>query len=203
MVTTIEQIKQLRQAVGAGIQDCRFALEQANGNYTEALQYLQEKASAQLAKHAARDASQGVIELYSHGAGRIGVMVEVNCETDFAARSAQFLAFAHEVALQIAGASPEWVSEEEIPQDILREEEEKIQQRIRAQGKPQALIPRIVSGHMQKFMEKTVLLSQTSIRDETTTVAGMLAQLGGVLGEKVVIRRFARWEIVADEDQSN
>jgi elongation factor Ts len=200
MTTTIEWIKQLRQATGAGVQDCRMALEQANGIYDEALHALQEKTAAALAKHADRMASQGIIELYSHGSGRIGVMVEVNCETDFAARSAAFLAFAHEIALQIAGASPEWVQDDDIPQGIVQQEEEKAREKARSQGKPDALIPRIVSGHLNKFLDQNVLLRQTSIRDDSTTITQLLAQVAARLGEKVIIRRFTRWEIIPLEE---
>ncbi len=200
MTTTIEWIKKLRQATGAGVQDCRKAFEQANGNYDEALQALQEKAAAALAKRANRLASQGIIELYSHGSGRIGVMVEVNCETDFAARSPAFLSFAHEVALQIAGASPLWVQDEDIPQSILQQEEEKAREKARSQGKPDTLIPRIVSGHLQKFLDQNVLLRQTSIRDDASTITQLLAHVAASLGEKVIIRRFVRWEIVQPEE---
>ncbi len=199
MTTTMEMIKQLRQESGAGVMDCRQALEQCNFNYPEALHFLQEKAAAQAAKRAGRDASQGTIAIYSHAGGRLGVMVEVNCETDFAARSAVFSQFAHELALQIAAAAPHWVSDADIPAALLAEEEEKIAARSRAEGKPEALIPRITAGYLEKFKDQRVLLRQTSIRDEGTTVAQMLARVAASTGEKIAIRRFARWEIVTDQ----
>ncbi|HWQ47322.1 MAG TPA: elongation factor Ts, partial [Longilinea sp.] len=189
-------IKQLRQETGAGVQDCRKALEQNDGNYTAALHSLQEKSAAAAAKRSDRQASQGIIELYSHGNGRIGVMVEVNCETDFAARSTAFLTFAHELALQIAGASPLWVRDEDIPPDILQQEEGKVREMAWSQGKPDELIPRIVAGYLKKFMDQNVLIRQPSIRDDTRTISQLLAQVSGSLGENVIIRRFARWEIV-------
>src|SRR5512137_1280744 len=124
MAITIEQIKELREATGAGILDCRKALEQADGDFDKAVDHLREKGLATAAKRADRDANQGVVELYSHGNGRVGVMVEVNCETDFVARSEQFIKFAHEVALQVAAAAPKYIKEEEIPSDVLEHETE-------------------------------------------------------------------------------
>ena len=119
MAITTEQIKELREATGAGILDCRKALEQANGDFDRAVDFLREKGLAKAAKRSGREASEGVVELYSHGNGRVGVMVEVNCETDFVARSDQFREFAHEVALQIAAASPLYIRAEDIPEDVL------------------------------------------------------------------------------------
>jgi elongation factor Ts len=195
MAMIIEMIKQLREATGAGVLECRQALEQCNANYSEALTSLQEKAAAQADKRADRQTPQGVIEVYSHGNGRMGVMVEVNCETDFAARSATFRSFAHEIALQVAAAAPGWVCDDEIPPDRLREEAERAAARARAEGKPEALIPRITEGYLKKFKDQQVLLRQVSIRDEGVTVAQMLAQAAAHAGEKVVIRRFSRWEL--------
>src|SRR5512137_381792 len=124
MAVTTQQIKELREATGAGILDCRKALEQANGDFDKAVDYLREKGLATAAKRADRDANQGMIELYSHGGGRVGVIVEVNCETDFVARSEAFRTFAHEVALQIAAGEPKWVRVEDIPAEIVKEESE-------------------------------------------------------------------------------
>lgn len=199
MTTTIELIKMLREETGAGVLDCRQALEQNNTNYAEALNYLREKAAAQANKRANRQASQGTIELYGHGGGRIGVMVEVNCETDFTARSAVFRAFAHEIALQIAAATPLWVGDQDIPEEILRQEVEKAAAKARADGKPESLIPRITEGYLKKFKDQRVLLRQVSIRDETITVAQMLSRAAASVGENIVIRRFERWELEESE----
>lgn len=195
MATMIELIKQLREATGAGVLDCRQALEQHGSNYAEALRFLQEQAEAQAARRADRMASQGLIDLYSHGGGRIGVMVEVNCETDFTARSAAFKAFAHELALQIAAANPLWVRDEDIPAEVASQEVEKAAASARAAGKPEALVGRIAQGHLKKFMDQRVLLRQPSIRDDSVSVAQLLARAAASSGENVIIRRFVRWEM--------
>ncbi len=194
-MTTIELIKQLREETGLGVMDCRMALEQAGASYAEALVILREKAAADAAKRAERPVSQGRVELYSHGEGRIGVMLEVNCETDFAARSAALRAFAHELALQIAAAAPRYVRDEEIPAEDLNQQAEKAAARARAEGKPEAIVPRIVEGYLKKFKDQTVLLRQVSIRDDQVTIAQMLNQAIAAVGENIIIRRFIRWEV--------
>src|SRR5512138_3674286 len=143
MAITTEMIKQLREATGAGVLDCRKALEQADGDYDKAVNFLREKGLAMAAKRSDRAASEGVIELYSHGNGRVGVMVEVNCETDFVARSEGFRKFAHELALQIAAASPLYIKEEDIPADVIERETQIGLARAREDGKPEAIAPRI------------------------------------------------------------
>ena len=200
MTTTIAMIKLLREETGAGIMDCRMALEQANANFDIALQELRAKAAANAAKRADREASQGFIELYSHGGGRIGVMLEVNTETDFAARSAVLRSFAHEVALHIAAAAPLYVRDEEIPAEVLEQEAQKAADRARAEGKPEAILPRIVDGFLKKYRDKHVLLRQPWIRDEEINMAELLNRTAGSVGENIVIRRFARWEIGADAE---
>ena len=200
MTTTIAMIKLLREETGAGIMDCRMALEQANANFDIALQELRAKAAANAAKRADREASQGFIELYSHGGGRIGVMLEVNTETDFAARSAVLRSFAHEVALHIAAAAPLYVRDEEVPAEVLEQEAQKAADRARAEGKPEAILPRIVDGYLKKYRDKHVLLRQPWIRDEEINMAELLNRTAGSVGENIVIRRFARWEIGADAE---
>src|SRR5512143_2375931 len=135
MAITTEQIKELREATGAGILDCRKALEQADGDYEKAVTYLREKGLAMAAKRADRTASEGVVELYSHGNGRVGVMVEINCETDFVGRSESFRKFAHEIALQIAASAPTYIREENIPEDVLEREKNIGAARAREEGK--------------------------------------------------------------------
>jgi elongation factor Ts len=195
MAITTEQIKTLREATGAGILDCRKALEQANGDFDKAVDYLREKGLATAAKRADRDASEGVVELYSHGKGRVGVMVEVNCETDFVARSEAFRTFAHEIALQIAAAAPRYVRTEHIPESELEHEREIARARAREEGRPEAMLDRIVDGRMEKYKDEVVLLRQTYIRDESITIEKLLMQNVAAIGENVVIRRFARWEL--------
>jgi len=146
MDITTEQIKELRASTGAGILDCRKALEHANGDMAAALDYLREKGLATAAKRAERQASEGVVEIYSHGSGRVGVMVELNCETDFVARSEAFRNLAHELALQVAATSPLYIREEDIPADVLEHEAKIATAKAREEGKPDAIIPRIVEG---------------------------------------------------------
>lgn len=194
MAITTEQIKELREATGAGILDCRKALEQAGGDFKKAVDFLREKGLATAAKRAERNASEGVLELYSHGGGRVGVMVEVNCETDFVGRSETFRNFAHEVALQIAASAPQWVNESEIPADVIEHESEIAAAKARGEGKAETVIPRIVEGYMKKFKDETVLLRQPYIRDESTTIQDLLNSIVVSTGENVIIRRFVRWE---------
>lgn len=195
MAITTEQIKQLREATGAGILDCRKALEQADGDYKKALDFLREKGLATAAKRSERRASEGVIELYSHGNGRVGVMVEVNCETDFVARSDAFRNLAHEIALQIAASSPLYIREEDIPEDVLKHEEENAAAKAREEGKKDAVIPRIVEGSIKKFKEKNVLLLQSYIRDESKTIRDLINDTVVSTGENIVVRRFQRWAL--------
>jgi len=195
MAITTEQIKELRQATGAGILDCRKALEQANGEFDKAVDFLREKGLATAAKRADREASEGVVELYSHGNGRVGVMVEVNCETDFVARSEPFRSFAHEVALQIAAAAPRYVKVEQIPEEEFEHEREIARNRAREEGKPEAILEKIVAGRIEKYKDEVVLLRQAYIRDESITVEQLLMQNVAAIGENVVIRRFERWEL--------
>jgi elongation factor Ts len=195
MAITTEQIKELRDATGAGILDCRKALETANGDFDKAVDYLREKGLAKAAKRSDREASEGVIELYSHGGGRVGVMVEINCETDFVARSQSFRELAHEIALQIAAASPEYIRPEEIPQAVLDREAAVASARAAEEGKPQHLIPRIVEGRLAKFRDEVSLLRQGYIRDESVTIEALISQKIASIGENIVVRRFQRWEL--------
>jgi elongation factor Ts len=150
---------------------------------------------ATAAKRADRDASQGVVEMYSHGGGRVGVMVEVNCETDFVARSEQFRNLAHEIALQIAAAAPKYVREEEIPQAVLEHEAEIARARTKEEGKPEAVAEKIVAGRLEKFKDEVVLLRQAYIRDESVKVEALIMQNIAAIGENVIVRRFQRWEL--------
>lgn len=195
MEITTEMIKELREATGAGILDCRKALTEANGDFDKAVDLLREKGMATAAKRADRTASQGVIELYSHGEGRVGVIVEVNCETDFVARSEDFRKLAHEIALQIAATSPQYVQEDEIPADVLEHEAEIARARAKEEGKPEAVMEKIVNGRLEKFKDEVVLMRQGYIRDEDLTVEKLVLQTIGTTGENIIIRRFHRWEL--------
>jgi elongation factor Ts len=195
MEITTEQIKQLRESTGAGILDCRKALTQANGDFDKAVDYLREKGLATAAKRSDREASEGVVELYSHGKGRVGVMVEVNCETDFVARSDAFRTFAHELALQIAASNPRYLRAEDVPAEELEHEREIARARAREEGKPENVLDRIVEGRVEKYKDEVCLLRQPYIRDESITIEKLMMQNVASIGENVVIRRFVRWQL--------
>jgi len=195
MKITAEMIKELRAATGAGILDCRKALEAAEGDFEKAVDRLREKGLAKAAKRAGREASEGVVELYSHGSGRVGVMVEVNCETDFVARSEAFRKLAHEIALQIAAAAPLYVKEEDIPEEALEREREVARKRAIEEGKPEKIIDRIVDGRLKKYKEEVCLMNQAYIRDESITVEQLIMQNVAAIGENILVRRFQRWEL--------
>jgi elongation factor Ts len=195
MAITTEMIKKLREATSAGILDCRKALEQSGGDYDKAVDFLREKGLATAAKRAGRVAADGVVELYSHGNGRVGVMVELNCETDFVGRSEPFRNLAHELALQVAASSPRFIRDEDVPADVLEHEKQIATARAHEEGKPEAVIPRIVEGYMTKFLDESVLLRQVYIRDDSMTVQKLVNQVIASLGESVIIRRFVRWEL--------
>jgi len=195
MEITTDMIKELRAATGAGILDCRKALTEADGNYQKAVDWLREKGMATAAKRADRDASQGIVELYSHGGGRVGVMVEVNCETDFVARSDKFRELAHEIALQIAASAPRYLKVEDIPADVLEHEAEIARARVKEEGKPENVAEKIVQGRLEKFKDEVVLSRQAYIRDETITIEQLILQNVAAIGESVIVRRFQRWEL--------
>jgi len=201
MAISIEQIKQLREETGAGVLDCRKALETYNGDFDKAIEYLREKGMAKVAKRADREVLEGMVELYSHGNGRVGVMVEVNCETDFVARSESFRKFAHEVALQVAAGAPKYVRVEDIPAEVLEQEREKARNLAKAEGKPENVIERILEGKLEKYYNENCLLRQTYVRDENLTLEDLRNHHIVAVGENIVIRRFARWEI-GEEAQS-
>jgi len=195
MEITTEMIKELRAATRAGILDCRQALTEANGDYQKAVDWLREKGMATAAKRSDRDASQGIVELYSHGGGRVGVMVEVNCETDFVARSEKFRELAHEIALQIAASAPQYLKEEDIPADVLEREAEIARVRAKEEGKPDNLSEKIVQGRIEKFKDEVILSRQAYIRDESITIEKLILQGVAAIGESIIVRRFQRWEL--------
>jgi elongation factor Ts len=194
MEISVELIKKLRDATGSGILDVKEALQNSEGDFDKAVDYLRQKGLAKAAKRSDRDASEGVVELYSHGDSRVGVMVEINCETDFVARSADFRQFAHEVALQIAAAAPRWVKEDQIPDEVIEHEKEIARTRYKEEGKPDNIIDKILEGMVDKFKAENCLLSQAYIRDEELTIQELLHEKIASIGENIVIRRFERWE---------
>jgi elongation factor Ts len=195
MAITTEMIKTLREATGAGFLDCRKALEESDGNMDTAMDYLRQKGLATAKKRASRQASEGVLELYTHGNGRVGVMVEVNCESDFVGRSEAFRTLAHEIALQIAATSPDYISETDIPQDVIEHETMIATAKAKEEGKPDGVLPRIIEGTIKKFKDEFVLMNQPYIRDESITVQELLNQNIAAIGENIVVRRFQRWSL--------
>lgn len=191
-------VKVLREKTGAGMMDCKKALVEAGGNEEKAIAYLREKGLAKAAKKAGRATSQGVIGSYIHNNGKLGVMVEVKCETDFVAKNEKFQAFAKDLAMQVAAASPVCVTIEQVPADLLAKEREIYKNQAMQEGKPEAIAEKIVEGRMKKFYSEVCLLEQPFIKDDKKTIKDLLNELIAVLGENMQIGRFSR--LVLGED---
>jgi elongation factor Ts len=195
MEITTQMIKDLRAATSAPMLDCRKALQESNGDYQKAVDWLREKGMATAAKRSDRVASNGIVEMYSHGGGRVGVMVEVNCETDFVARAEQFRNLAHEIALQIAASAPKYITADDIPAAELQHESEIARARAVEEGKPEKMMDKIVEGRVEKYKDEVCLMRQTYIRDESLTIEKLILQNVAAIGESVIVRRFQRWEL--------
>lgn len=195
MTATTEQIKKLRELTGAGVLDAKRTLEQYNGDFDKALAVLKEKGLKAAEKKAERVARQGIIEAYIHAGGKIGVLVEVNCETDFVAATNEFKQLAHDLALQIAAAKPRYVSVNDIPAAELEAQKKIYADAARAEGKPEELIERIVQGKIDATLNESVLLRQPFIRDESLTVHDLIQSVIAKVGENIVVRRFVRFEL--------
>ena len=197
MASTIEKIKQLREETAAGMMDVKRALEEADGDMDGARRVLRERGQAIAAKKSGRETSQGLIDAYVHFNGRVGVLVEVNCETDFVARTSEFKEFAHNVALQVASAQPQplAVVPEDIPVDELDEERSIVEKQAAEMGKPEDIARRIVDGRMQKWISERALLTQPYVRDPDKTVGDLLQETIQRVGENVIVRRFTRYEL--------
>jgi elongation factor Ts len=195
MSVSAEQIKALREQTGAGVLECRKALEEAGGDLDKAKELLRARGLALAESRAERVAAEGLVEVYSHGEGRLGVMIEVNCETDFVARSESFRHFVHEMALQVAAGAPRWVRPEDVPATVLEAERAQARQQAQAEGKPAALIERIVQGKLDKFFDEACLTRQMYVRDENKKIADVLQEVVLATRENIQIRRFQRWEV--------
>ena len=195
MAITTEMVKELRAATGAGVLEAKKALEEHGGDFNKAVDMLREKGAARALKRADRTAKEGLIELYTHPGNRVGVMLELNCETDFVARNEQFRDLAHNLALHIAAASPRFMNVEEVPAAELEREAAVLKAQALAEGKPEAVVEKVVSGRLNKFYEEFVLLEQPFVKDEKVKIKDMLTEAVRVTGENVVIRRFARFEL--------
>ncbi len=192
---TAAQVKELREMTGSGIMDCKRALQESNGDVEKAVAWLREKGIASAAKKSGRIASEGIVDAYIHAGGRIGVLLEVNIETDFAAKNETFRSFVHEIGMQIAATSPKWVARADVPESEIEKEKEIIRNKALNEGKPEKILDKIVEGSIAKFYKENCLLEQEFVKDDSKTVEIVLKELIASIGENVSIRRFTRYEM--------
>jgi elongation factor Ts len=195
---TADMIKQLRELTGAGMMDCKRALSETGGDLEAAVAYLREKNLAGVQKRSGRAASEGVVEAYVHGEGRIGVLVELNSETDFVARTPEFRDLAHEVAMQVAATDPRWITRDDVPEDVVAGERKIYEEQARASGKPEQVQAKMVQGKLEDFFKQFVLVEQAYIRDPGQTVQDLVTAVAAKVGENVVIRRISRFQLGAE-----
>jgi len=192
---TATLIKDLRERTGAGMSDCKKALQEADADMEKAIDYLRKKGLAKAAKKAGREATEGAVISYIHGGGRIGVLVEVNCETDFVARNDDFQGFAREVALQIAAMNPLYVKADEVDQSVVAREREVLLAKAKESGKPEPVVQKMVEGQISKWMKEVCLLDQPWVKDDKKTIGDLTQELVAKLGENIRVRRFVRFEL--------
>ena len=195
MAISAEQVKQLRDKTGAGMMECKAALTEANGNIEEAITLLRKRGLAQAAKRAGRATAQGTIGSYIHLGGKIGVLVEVNCESDFVARTDDFTNLVREVAMHVAAADPEWTRREEVPADAIEKEKSIYRAQMEGSGKPAQVMDKIIEGKLGSFYSQFVLLDQPSVRDPNVTIAQLVAQASAKTGENIQVTRFVRFRV--------
>jgi elongation factor Ts len=188
-------VKRLRDLTGAGMMDCKKALTEADGDIDKAQELLRTKGLAGVEKRKGRTASQGAVDAYIHAEGRIGVLVEVNTETDFVARTDEFRALAHEIALQVAAGDPRWVEREDVPEDVVASERKIAVEKARQDGKPEHLLERIADGAVESFYKKFVLVEQAYVREPSKTIKQLVHETAAKVGENVVVRRFTRYQL--------
>lgn len=194
MEITTALIKELRDKTSAGMMDCKKALVEANGDIEKAIDILREKGLASVAKKSGRIASEGIVESYIHG-GRIGVLVEVNTETDFVAKNDEFKSFVKDIAMQIAAVNPKYVTREDVPAEEVEHEKKVLTEQALNEGKPEKIVEKMVAGRIEKFYEEIVLLDQKFIKDSDVKVEDLLNNISAKIGEKINIRRFVRYEV--------
>ena len=195
MAITASDVNELRQKTGVGMLDCKKALTEANGDMDKAIEILREKGMAAAAKKAGRIAAEGVVDSYIHMGGKVGVLVEVNCETDFVARGDQFKALVHDIALQIAASKPTYITKEEVPESVLDEEKKILKIQAMNEGKPEAIAEKMVQGRIKKYYEDFCLLEQPFVKDPSKTIGQLITEAVAAIGEKITVRRFARFEM--------
>lgn len=192
---TAAMVKELREITGAGMMDCKKALNETEGNIEKAVDFLREKGLAAAAKKAGRVAAEGVVEAYIHGGGRIGVMVEVNCETDFVAKTDDFKALARDIAMQIAATNPLFVRREEVDESVLEHEREVLRAQALNEGKPEKIVEKMIVGRIEKYYKEICLMEQTFIKNPDQTIAELINGTIAKIGENISIRRFARYQL--------
>src|SRR4030067_1946884 len=195
MKISIEQVKDLRQGTGAGIIDCKAALQEAKGDMEGAIEYLRRKVLASAAKKAGRIAADGLVGSYIHAGGKMGALVEINCETDFVAKTEDFQNFVKNIAMHIAAANPQYIKREDVPAEVLDKERDIYRTQALESGKPAKVIDKIVEGKLERFYSEACLLEQTYIKDSDLTIKEVLDGMIGKLGENIAIRRFARFQL--------
>jgi len=195
MEISVELVKDLRQRTGAGVIDCRTALQEAKGNMEEAIDYLRRKGLATAAKKAGRIATEGLVSSYIHAGGKMGVLVEINCETDFVAKTEDFQTFVKNMAMHIAAANPQYIRREEIPEEVLAREKTIYRTQAQESGKPEKVIDKIVEGKMERYYSEVCLLEQTYVRDSDLTIKEVTDAMIAKVGENISIRRFARFQL--------
>ncbi|MBC7346344.1 MAG: translation elongation factor Ts [Clostridia bacterium] len=188
-------VKELRQRTGAGMLDCKEALKETGGDIERAIERLREKGLAKAAKKAGRATAEGRVESYIHAGGKIGVLIEVNCETDFVAKTPEFRELCRELAMQVAASRPEYVSRDEVPEEVLEKEKSILRAQALHEGKPEKVVDKIVSGRLEKFYAEHCLLEQPFIKDLDRAVKDLLAEKIATMGENIVVRRFVRFEL--------
>ncbi len=195
MEITAAQVKELRDRTGAGMMDCKKALQACDGDIEKAIDELRTKGLAKAAKRSSRIASEGIVYSYIHGGGRIGVLVEVNCETDFVAKTDQFKELAKDIAMQIAASNPAYIRREEVPEEVLNREREVLRAQALEEGKPEKIVEKMVEGRLDKFFKEQCLLEQAFIKDPDKSVQDLLHEAIATIGENIAVRRFARYEV--------
>ena len=195
MDISLELVKDLRQRTGAGVIDCRTALQEAKGNMEAAIDYLRRKGLATAAKKAGRIATEGLVSSYIHAGGKMGVLVEINCETDFVAKTEDFQTFVKNIAMHIAAANPQYIRREEIPGEVLERERTIYRTQAQESGKPEKVIDKIVEGKMERYYSEVCLLEQTYVRDSDLTIKELADAMVAKIGENISIRRFARFQL--------
>jgi len=195
MEISVELVKNLRQRTGAGVIDCRTALQEAKGNMEAAIDFLRRKGLATAAKKAGRIATEGLVSSYIHAGGKMGVLVEINCETDFVAKTEDFQTFVKNIAMHIAAANPQYIRREEIPGEVLERERTIYRTQAQESGKPEKVIDKIVEGKMERYYSEVCLLEQTYVRDSDLTIKELADAMVAKIGENISIRRFARFQL--------